>query len=418
MFSFTRLGLVCFGMAVVSACQPVAGIDAALSGPTQDPGNFRLEPSWSPDAHTLLLAVQRNSTGLGSAATPRKSVLYTLNTASGKLEKRVEADVSGLPFWSEDSQNLIYWPLAPGSDNPIQLTLASSAQVPYFQSQGFDESVFDHAAFTGLKPQTGEMALLRNNASSQLWELILLAPTAPTPRIFNTGIRAEGQPSAAGPDPFHRVRDLSWSSADTAVMREQLSYALQDPDQALLGRENYYLLHTNGQAAELLLSLDNSGSSSMDLSASGESLLLDTWTQMQTGKEVGIYDNSPKSEIIRLDLASRSRRTLTQGSWPRWSPDGQQIAFLRADGVYVANANGEQVRQLVPSAGYPEREAFQLRWSPDGKQVHFLASRPQRNSTEWRHQLDFSLYHADVATGQLQEVKPDLGAVYQDYDLR
>jgi Tol biopolymer transport system component len=54
--------------------------------------------------------------------------------------------------------------------------------------------------------------------------------------------------------------------------------------------------------------------------------------------------------------------------FPSWSPDGQQLAFQRDDGIYVATGRGS-VRQLVSIAnpGPPS-------WSNDGTRIAYVAS--------------------------------------------
>ena len=81
-------------------------------------------------------------------------------------------------------------------------------------------------------------------------------------------------------------------------------------------------------------------------------------------------------EIYVMDTDGTNLRNLTQHpaleSGPNWSPDGSQIAFAsNRDGelnIYLMDADGGNVRQL-------KRPEFctQPRWSPDGKQIAFVA---------------------------------------------
>jgi len=61
---------------------------------------------------------------------------------------------------------------------------------------------------------------------------------------------------------------------------------------------------------------------------------------------------------------------------PAWSPDGQQIAFVRERGIWVMNANGSGQHQVVPAptetndCGFPPcRKLGSPAWSPDGTKL-------------------------------------------------
>jgi len=69
------------------------------------------------------------------------------------------------------------------------------------------------------------------------------------------------------------------------------------------------------------------------------------------------------------------RTLVADGSWnwyPRWSPDGSEIAFLSTRSgnwdVWVVDAAGGTPRQLTD---WPSNE-FDARWSPDGTSIAFL----------------------------------------------
>lgn len=53
-------------------------------------------------------------------------------------------------------------------------------------------------------------------------------------------------------------------------------------------------------------------------------------------------------------------------SWPTWSPDGTKIAFMRG-GLYVMNADGSQVVEM----GEDTNHAQALVWSPDGTKIAY-----------------------------------------------
>ncbi|MBI3648880.1 MAG: PD40 domain-containing protein [Actinobacteria bacterium] len=55
---------------------------------------------------------------------------------------------------------------------------------------------------------------------------------------------------------------------------------------------------------------------------------------------------------------------------PTWSPDGSRIAFLREGAIYVVNADGTGLADVVDLKGI---DPFQPQWSPDGTRLAFEA---------------------------------------------
>jgi TolB protein len=94
-------------------------------------------------------------------------------------------------------------------------------------------------------------------------------------------------------------------------------------------------------------------------------------------------EGSPRLYILNLSTAS-VRRVGTIGDWvdeePRWSPDGQRIAFAstRAEkgniDIFVMNADGSNVVRLTDHRA-PEQGPV---WAADGKSVFFTGERDGR----------------------------------------
>ena len=95
----------------------------------------------------------------------------------------------------------------------------------------------------------------------------------------------------------------------------------------------------------------------------------------------------PYAQVWIMDLASgRSTRLGSEAdaaSGPRWSPDGQWIAFFgHADeksGVMLARADGSEVTFLagVQGTNHPlPSSGERLAWSPDGRQIAFISATP------------------------------------------
>jgi TolB protein len=90
---------------------------------------------------------------------------------------------------------------------------------------------------------------------------------------------------------------------------------------------------------------------------------------------------TPGPEIWVMNADGSGQRRLLEATHspehPRWSPDGQRIAFEAYDPSvgtfrpYVMTADGSNVHALSSSAG----NAASVEWSPDGTQLLFLSNR-------------------------------------------
>jgi Tol biopolymer transport system component len=89
--------------------------------------------------------------------------------------------------------------------------------------------------------------------------------------------------------------------------------------------------------------------------------------------ETKLLDASGKTAytIYMTDLDDVQPKKVTAGINPTLSPNNQQIAFSRKDGIYLANSDGSDVRRLVryESSHFPNFEPLPPvpNWSPDGK---------------------------------------------------
>jgi TolB protein len=105
-------------------------------------------------------------------------------------------------------------------------------------------------------------------------------------------------------------------------------------------------------------------------------------------------------------LGSEPRKLIEDAIQADWSPDGQQIAFLRIVGQ--AGSRMESVLYTIPAAGGAEHEVArfpndylgQSRWSPDGRWIFLNTQRSLWGGS--RRQM----YAVDVKAGKALQVQP------------
>ena len=94
------------------------------------------------------------------------------------------------------------------------------------------------------------------------------------------------------------------------------------------------------------------------------------------------YVSFPEGTLWRSRIDGSERLQLsdppTQVLYPRWSPDGKQIAFCgerpgEPDKIYTISANGGPPQQLLPDEALPHYEPG---WSPDGNTLLFEKALP------------------------------------------
>jgi Tol biopolymer transport system component len=81
-----------------------------------------------------------------------------------------------------------------------------------------------------------------------------------------------------------------------------------------------------------------------------------------------VYGTNDRIRIY--NFATASSRTVAQGDFPNWSPDGEEIAFHKSDGYYALSPTGAAARRLFKT----KQGRSELFWSPDSKIVAYLGA--------------------------------------------
>jgi TolB protein len=131
-------------------------------------------------------------------------------------------------------------------------------------------------------------------------------------------------------------------------------------------------------------------------SPDGQSIVLISGPLYQYGLSSDT-DQTVNDEIFVMDANGGNLRQITtnkvQDDFPSWSPDGQWLAFVRADDIYVMDKDGKHVRRVA--RGYLNSSAPV--WTPDGSEVGFVAFDPD------------AIKFVNIHTGQIRLVLvPDI----------
>ncbi|MCP4598645.1 DUF5050 domain-containing protein [Neptuniibacter sp.] len=96
-----------------------------------------------------------------------------------------------------------------------------------------------------------------------------------------------------------------------------------------------------------------------------------------------VFTSSDGIYTMRDDGSERRKVHDYSLTIPRWSPNGQYIAFGAEENgkgvIYVINADGTEVRQVAQSRGSSMYSSLYLDWSPDSKRITFRAMLDDNN---------------------------------------
>jgi Tol biopolymer transport system component/cytosine/adenosine deaminase-related metal-dependent hydrolase len=370
---------------------------------TSGPFDHR-EPGFAPDGRTVVFSSDRGGTG-GYG-------VFTLDTATGAITARTDtAAEEAMPAWSPDGGRLAYTvdntaidvlDLATGAVNrAVTAPAGATLYGPSFSPDGTT------IAYVRVAGATAELVVGDRVVSDRGEDVFGFAPSWLSPdellhtadgvvkrrRIGGAAVTvpfAAAVPVVARPAYRQAVRDL-----DAARERRALGIAspVASPDGTRVAFRalNALWLLTVGRPDPVRLVADGYFNSDPDFAPDGRSL-------------VYASDRAGDADLWLRDLATGAELRLSglPGAQiaPRFSPDGDRIAYTDQDGVvWVLDLATGTPTQVTPPLFMPGRPT----WSPDGRTIALAAVKPySRRFREGTSQV----LTVDLAGGALTYTEP------------
>jgi Tol biopolymer transport system component len=439
-------GHVAFDLVTAIWTVPIGGGDARrLTGDLTD----ATLPSWSPDGQALvfqayrdgnyhLYTIRRHGTGLRQLTSgpfdhrePRfspdgASVLFSsdrggtdsygvfrLSLGDGTISAVTDAaGEEAMPVWSPDGRQIAYTVDATAIDvrdlvsgtTRRAVTAPSGASLfgPSFSPDG------DTLAYVRIAGATAELVVGDRVVSAEGEDVFAFAPTwlSPGELLYTADGRIKRLRPGGGPG-----RAVPFAAAVPVVPRSSFRQAVRDPgatrERRALGIASpvasrdgsriafralgaIWLLRT-GQARPTKLVEDGYFNSDPDFSPDGRSIVYSS-------------DRAGDADLWIRDLSSGAERRISglEGAQlaPRFSPDGDRIAYTDQDGtLWVLDLRSGQAASHTGTLFMPGRPT----WSPDGATIALAAVKPY--SARYREGTS-QILTVDLASGTIAYTPP------------
>ncbi len=301
--------------------------------------DFGYHPAWSPDGGEIV--VSTNSFG-GPRSAPPKSELRAVSLATGKHRDVCVGGTALQPDWSPNGHRIAYWDVREGGQRDIYSVPATGGEAV---------SVTNDAAvdWNPVWSPDGRYLYFSSDRGGRmnLWRVPIDERSGEVrgrPQPVTTGVSASsGHISISGDG-----RRIAYFSTTANWNVQKVSF---DPSSEKIASDPVWV--TEGSMWV----------ESCDPSPDGAWLAC-----ASAGRQEDLF-------LIRPDGSGRRQLTddLNKDRIPRWSPDGERIAFYtdRSGGyeIWLINRDGSGLRQLTDTPG--DLVMFPV-WSPDGKRMAFL----------------------------------------------
>jgi serine/threonine protein kinase/Tol biopolymer transport system component/Tfp pilus assembly protein PilF len=306
--------------------------------------DFGYSPSWSPDGAQILVGTEKIPQ---PSTRPTKSQLWIIDLKSGQRQQISEGDAlqpasspryKRIAYWSRPDrygQREHIWTIPVSGGQPVAVTDGSSTDLnPVWSPDG------KYLYFSS-----------NRGGSSNIWRVLIDEDTGVVTGAPEA-VTSIGAATSVSYLSFSRTGQLAYSAQTDIRNLRSVSF---DPSHGTVGKP---VAVTEG-SLQLWFP---------DVSADGEWL-----TAYSMGQQRHIY-------IMRTD--GTNQRDLTpdtyRHAWPRWSPDGQRIAFTsRRTGdweLWMVNRDGSNLHQVSQSNG-----GHYSPWSIDGSMVAYSIHTPKND---------------------------------------
>ncbi len=342
------------------------------------------DPAWSPDGKELVV-----STDFFTDPGKRRSIpsqLWIINVATGA--KRLLANGDAVQArWSPGGKRIAYWSLKQGSGQRDIWTIPAvgGAATRVTNDEALDWNPVwspDGRYLYFASDRSGSMNFWRVVLDETSGELLGTPETVVTPSVYSQHLSFSHDGKRMAYVQKSETRNLQRVAFDPLTGRTtgeaqpvtQGANYVTEPD--LSPNEEWFTCSSQGEKQEDILLLKRDGTEQRQLTNDAFRDRSPRWSP--DGQRIAFYsDRSGRFEVwaINFDGTGLQQVTYTTGPstvYPIWSPDGKMLFKQRASQPFLFEVNRpwtEQTPQKLPTIEGLGEDFWASSWSPDGRKV-------------------------------------------------